>query len=279
MSKLLAQQEEVQADKRQGFDSNCYWRVQQEDGEKLVISIAVDLARSLNHVSHYNERAQGAKYRFCMNKTYGEECEDCQSKDKKVSKQNQKRSILIYNHSVVGKKKKSKDGTKEYEPNPLQILTIGLGAGGSLMAQFKDLNGDLMSYYTVKKGQDATAVAPDPEKLKENQLLFNPDTGKEQHFTYHKVKDGEKTSYVLTPISHSQAQKLLGTDKVVKIPDDVRDQLNKLTSNDLGAHYLASNSFGGTDWVRWELEPPAKGSRIGDPVEDESNSDSDKAKL
>jgi len=279
MSKLLVQQEEANAERRAGFDTNCYWRVQQEDNEKLVITVAVDLARSLNHISHYNQKAPGKKFRYCMAKTYGEECEDCQSKDKNVSRQNQKRSILIYNHSVVGKKKKSKDGTKEYEPNPLQILNIGLGAGGSLMAQFKDLNGDLMSYYTVKKGQDSTEVAPDPEKLKENQLLFNPDTGKEQHFTYHKVKEGDKTSYVLTPISHSQAQKILGTDKQVKIPDEIRDQLNKLTFKTLGAHYLASNNFDGTDWARWELEPPAKGSRIGDPAEDESNSDSDKAKL
>lgn len=279
MSKLLAQQEEQQAERRQGFDSNCYWRVQQEDDEELVISMAVDLARTLKHISHYNEKAQGARYRYCMDKTYHEECEDCQSKDKKVARQNQKRSILIYNHSVVGKKKKSKDGSKEYTPNPLQILSVTPGAGGSLEAQMKDLNGDLLAYYNVKKDQFYTEVAPDPKKLLENQLLFNPDTGKEQHFTFKKAKDGDKTTYVLTPISHSQAQKKLGTDKVVKIPDEIRDQLNKLTANDLGAHYLASNNFGGTDWAKWEMEPPAKGSRIGDPKEDESDKDSDKAKL
>lgn len=279
MSKLLAQQEEKQAERRQGFDSNCYWRVSQEDGETLVISFAVDLARTLNHISHYNEKAVGAKYRYCMDKTYGEECEDCASKDKRVARQNQKRSCLIYNHSVAGKKKKSKDGTKEYDINPLQILTIIPGPGGSLMAQLKDLNGDLMSYYTVKKGQDATEVAPNAEALKSNQLLFNPDTGREQHFTFTKAKDGDKTTYVLTPISHSQAQKKLGTDKEVKIPSDIRDQLNRVTFKELGAHYLASNNFGNTDWAKWELEPPAKGSRIGDPKEEESDKDSDKAKL
>ena len=283
MPKTLDNQQEAVADKRIGFDSNCYWRLSQEDNETLVITPAVDLARTLNSITHYDNGATGPKYRWCSQKTYGKECDDCANKNKDISRQNQKRSILVFNHSAVGKKKKSKDGTKEYEANPLQIMTIGVGEGGSLMAQLKDLNGDLKAYYKIKDGESLSEMAPDPELLKGNEFLFNQDTGKDQLFGFTKTVSGEgnkkKVSYTLTPMSHTQAQKKLGTDKQVKVPDDVRAKLDKLTLTDLAPHYIASNNFGNTDWAEWELEPPAKGSRIGDPVEEETDKDSAKAKL
>lgn len=280
---ILDTQEEVTVDKRQGFDSNCYWRLSVEDNQTIYLTPAVDLARTLNSITHYDPNAKGAKYSWCDHKTYKRECELCDSKDKGISRQNQKRSILVYNHSVVGVKKKSKDGTKEYEPNPLQILTVGVGQEGALFAQLKDLNGDLRAYYKVKDDESTAGLAPDPKLLLKNEFMFNQDTGKDQIFAFTKTVSGEgskkKTTYDLSQVSHSQAQKKLGTDKIVKIPDEVRAELNKLTLIDLAPHYISSNNFGNTDWAAWGMEPPAKGSRIGDPKEDESNSDSDKAKL
>lgn len=279
---ILDTQEEQQADRRQSFDTNCYWRVSVEDNQTIYLTPAVDLARTLNSITHYDPNAKGAKYSWCDHKTYKRECELCDSKDKGIARQNQKRSILVYNHSVVGVKKKSKDGTKEYEANPLQILTVGVGQEGALMAQLKDLNGDLKAYYKLKSEEESIAgKAPDPTLLLKNEFMFNQDTGKDQIFAFTKTVSGEgskkRTTYDLNQVSHSQAQKKLGTDKIVKIPDDTRAQLNKLTLMDLAPHYIASNNFGNTDWTAWGMEPPAKGSRIGDPVEE--SSDSEKAKL
>lgn len=280
---ILDTQEEKVADKSAGFDSNCYWRLSQEDNSTVYITPAVDLARTLNSITHFDQAAKGKKYSWCDHKTYDRECEKCDSKDKGISRQNQKRSILVYNHSVVGKKKKSKDGTKEYEPNPLQILTVGVGQEGALVAQLKDLNGDLKSYYKLKDGEGISTKAPDAKLLLKNEFMFNQDTGKDQIFAFTKTVSGEgnkkRTTYDLSQISHSQAQKKLDTDKMVKIPDDIREQLNKLTLAELAPHYISSNGFDNTDWPAWGLEPPAKGSRIGDKDEDESDKDSDKAKL
>lgn len=281
---ILDTQEEKQADKSAGFDSNCYWRVSQEDNSTIYFIPATDLARSLNSITHYDNAAKGKKYSWCEHKTYGRECEKCSHKDKKISKQNQKRSLLIYNLSVVGKLKTPKNGGEPYQPNPLQILTVGVGQEGALMAQLKDLNGDMLSYYKLKDGEGVSTKAPDPKLLLKNEFMFNPDTGKDQIFSWTKTVSGEgsqkKYDYDLNAVTHSQAQKKLGWgDKQVKIPDDIREELNKLTLADLAPHFISSLGYDLTDWAAWGLEPPAKGSRIGDPKEEESDKDSEKAKL
>jgi hypothetical protein len=278
MPKLIDQQEEQSVDSRASFDSNAYWGMRLEDNKPQLITVLTDHRRSLNSILHFVKSGKSGRYKLCEAKTYGKACKHCEAGGDEA-KQTQMRSFLVYNHSVEGKTKDSKDGSKTYDINPLQVLQLRMGEGGLNFTQVKELNGDPDSYYDSKFKGEKSDQTPDPKKLKANALMFK-ENGMDEIFAVQRTNKNDKKSYPpLMPTRHDAAQKTLGRgDKIVKVPDEVREAVNSLSMNDLAPHYLAPFGLTEEEWELWELQPPAKGSRIGDKVE-EDEKNSDKAKV
>lgn len=249
------------------FNPNAYNKLIVPDNQPLHLSFLVDRKRAIKFASHWNDELK------CMDlceKTYGRECTKyCKKGDKPTYTV----EFLAFNYEKVDSMREAKSSGEIYQENPVCIYSQRSGRNEINFQFIQDLNGDLDQYYDVAVTNGKKTFTLRADSLKENELLFDIDSGNHKIFKIIKAvsagKGGKKSTEYAAPavVSRTQMEKLLPEKKgKLLIPADIREGITlSYTMRDCLPHYLAH--YGNVDWEAWGVSAPEEGTVLFGKVE------------